>query len=101
MPAQQGRRLDEEMPETLVGEQSRQPGQHRSICRLERRSVDLASEDRHLMAQHQDFNGEIDIAASGEPDQLEDAAERPVEEREGHRSMLAAPSTGRQSPAHG
>ena len=42
-PAQQGCRLDEEMPETLVGEQSCQSGQHCSICRLQRWSVHLAS----------------------------------------------------------
>ena len=80
VPAQQGRRLDDEVPETRAGEHPCERGQHRSICRLERRSVDVASEDRHLVAQHHDFNGEIDIAAPGEPVQLEGAAERPVEE---------------------
>src|SRR5487761_726841 len=50
VPTQQGCRLDEEAPETLAGEQSCEPRQHRSIRRLQRRSVDLAPEDRHLVA---------------------------------------------------
>ena len=59
VPTQQSCRLDEEVPVTAAGEQSCQPGQHGSICRLERWPVDLASEDRHLMAQHDDFDGEV------------------------------------------
>src|SRR5579883_2120837 len=65
-------------------------GQHRSICRLERRSVDLASEDCHLAAQHDDLDGEIGVASANESDELEGAAERQVEEREGHCWMLDA-----------
>ena len=82
--AQKSCRLDEEVPETLAGEQSCQSGQHRSICWLERRAVHLASEDRHLVAQHDDFDGEVRISATDEADQLKYAAVRPVEEREGH-----------------
>ena len=51
------------------------------------------------MAEHDDLDGEIGIAATDEPDQLEDATERPVEEREGHRRMLAAGAFWRRSPA--
>ena len=84
VPAQQGCRLDEEAPERLAGEQSCQSGQHRSICRLKRWSVHLASEHRHLVAQDHDLDGEVRISATDEADQLQHAAERPVEEREGH-----------------
>ena len=42
------------------------------------------------MAQHDDLDREVRVLATGEPDQLEDATERPVQEREGHRRMLAA-----------
>jgi hypothetical protein len=51
--------------------------------------VDLASKDCHLVAQHDDLDGEIRVTASNESDELEDTAERPVEEREGHRWMLS------------
>lgn len=84
VPAQQGCWLDEEASETLAGEQSCQSGQHRSICRLERRAVHLASEDRHLMTQDHDLDREVRISATDEADQLKYAAERSVEEREGH-----------------
>jgi len=99
VPTQQGCRLDEEVPESPAGKQSCESRQHRSICRLQRRSVDLAPEDRHLVAQHDDLNGEIHVTATDEADQPQHLAERPVEEREGHRRMLAAPGTSRQSAA--
>ena len=76
MPAQQGRRLDEEVPETLAGEQSCEPRQHRSICRLQRRPVDLAPEDCHLVSEHDELDGEVRVTAIDESDEPEDAAER-------------------------
>jgi hypothetical protein len=79
VPAQQSLWLDEEVPKTLAREKSCQSDQDRSVGRLKRRS-DLASEDCHLVAQHHDLDGEVHVPATGEPDQLEDAAERPVEE---------------------
>ena len=53
--------------------------------------MDLASEDYHLVAQHHDLDGEVRVSAANELDELKGAAERPVEERQGHRSMLSAP----------
>ena len=100
LPTQQGCRLDEEVSESTTGEQSCQSGQHRSICWFQRRAVHLALEDRHLMTQDHDLDREVCISATDEADQLEDAPERPVEEREGHGRMLAAPGVSRQSPAH-
>jgi hypothetical protein len=38
---------------------------------------------------------------TGKSDELEEAGEGPVEERESHRRMLAAQGAKRQSPAHG
>jgi hypothetical protein len=63
--------------------------------------VDLTSEYCHLVAQRDDLDGEVGVRAKGEPDQLKDAVERPVELREGHRRMLAPSGERRQSPAHG
>jgi len=100
VPTQQGCWLDEEAPESPTGEQSREPRQHRSICWLQRRSVDLAPEDCQLVAQHDDFDGEIRATATDQSDDLKDTAERPVQERGGHRRMLAADGIRRQSPGH-
>jgi hypothetical protein len=91
VPAQQGFWSDEGASETPAREQSCQSRQHRPVRRLQRRSVDLASKDRHLVTQDHDLDGEIGVMAEDESDQLEDAPERPIEEREGHSRMLAAP----------
>ena len=68
--AQQSCRLDEELPETLAGEQSCERGQHRSVCVIECWSTHLASQDRHLVAQHDDFDGEARVSAREVADQL-------------------------------
>jgi catechol 2,3-dioxygenase-like lactoylglutathione lyase family enzyme len=90
VPAQQGGRLDEAPSLAKAREQSHQAGQHGPVGRLQRRTADLASEYRDLVAQHDDLDCEVAVLAAEEPDQLEDANERLVQEREGHRRMLAA-----------
>jgi hypothetical protein len=95
-PAQQSFWSDEEAPESTTREQSYESRQHRPVRRLERRSVDLASEECHLVAQHDDLDGEIGVASANESDELEGAAERQTEEREGHCWMLAALGSRRQ-----
>ncbi len=82
--------MDKGAPETLAGEQPCESGQDGPIRGLERRSMDLAPEDRYLVAEQDHLDGEVRVAATQEPDQLEETAERPVEEREGHRRMLVA-----------
>jgi hypothetical protein len=101
VPTKQSCRLDEEASESSAGEQPCEPRQHRSICRLQRRPVDLAPEDCHLVAQHDDLDGETRGTPTNESDELKEAAESPVYERESHRRMFAADGTKRQSPAHG
>lgn len=80
-----------------AGEQPCEPGQYRPIGRLECWSVDLASWHCHLVSQHDDLDGEIGVAAAQEPDQLQDAAERPVKNREDHRRMVIRFDAGCQS----
>jgi len=53
------------------------------------------------MAEHDDLDPEIRVRATEDPDQLKEAGERPVQERQGHRRMLAARYEHRQSPARG
>jgi len=97
VPAQRSFWSDEEAPESTTRELSCESRQHRPVRRLERRSVDLASEDCHLVAQHDDLDGEIGVTSANESDELEGAAERQVEVREGHCWMLAALGSRRQS----
>ena len=68
----------------------RSSGEQRPVGRLERRPVDLAPEDRHLVTEHDDFDRQVRVRPTGEPDQLKDATERPIQEREGHPMMVAA-----------
>jgi hypothetical protein len=58
------------LPDTLAGEQACQSRQHRSVCGIERWSMHLASQDRHLVAQHDDFDGEVRVSARDEAEQL-------------------------------
>jgi hypothetical protein len=53
------------------------------------------------VAKHDDLDSEVRVPATGKSDELEEAAEGPVEERESHRRMLAAQGAKRQSAAHG
>ena len=53
--------------------------------------MDLASEDRHLVAQRDDLHREVRISATDEADQLKHPTQRPVEEREGHGSGCLPP----------
>jgi hypothetical protein len=84
------RRLDEPAVLPAASKESPPAGEDSPVDRLPRWAVDLASEHRHLLAQHDDLDREVGLLTTGEPDQLEDATERPVEEREGHRRKLAA-----------
>jgi len=92
----------EEASESAAREQSCEPRQHRSICWLQRRSVDLTPEDCQLVAQHDDLDGEIRATATDQSDELQDTAERPVEKREDHspdaRRARSQPSKSSSQP---
>ena len=90
MPAQQGGRLDEQAVLPAASNESSQGGEDCPVGPLQRWAVDLASQHRHLMAQDDDLDRQVRVLATGDPDQLQDATERPVQERDGHRRMLAA-----------
>jgi len=47
-------------------------------------------QDCHLVSQHDDLDRKVRVRAADEPDQLKEAAEQLVEERESQRPMLVA-----------
>jgi hypothetical protein len=61
--------------------------------------VDLATEDGYLVAQHHHLDSQFGVCAKREPDQLQESMERPIEERDGHRGMLAPSGSWRQGPS--
>ncbi len=77
-PAQQSCQLDAAASQTPVGKETSHTGQHSPTCRFQGRSVDLVPQDRHLVAQHDNLDGEIGVTAADESHELEDATERPV-----------------------
>ncbi len=82
VPAEHGCQLDERAAKTVAGQQSCESRQHRPARRVQRRSID--------MAPHDDLDGDVGVTAEHESNQLEDAAERSGEEREGHCRKLDA-----------
>ena len=75
VPTEQRGRAHEEPLEMPAGEQLCQSGEQRPAGRLERRPVDLAPEDRHLVTEHDDFDRQVRVRPTGEPDQLKDATQ--------------------------
>jgi hypothetical protein len=59
--------LDIEAPETPTGEQPNQPGQHRSIGRLECRTADLPAEHSYLATEHDHLDDQV-LAVEPRPD---------------------------------
>ena len=45
--------------------------------RLEHGPVDLAAERGQLVAEHDDFDHEVGVAAKGEPEELQNSADAP------------------------
>ena len=95
-PAKQGVGLDIEAPETPTGEQPNQPGQHRSIGRLECRTADLPAEHGYLATEHDHLDDQVLAVEPREPDQPANAEQQEVEQPERHDAVLAALAFGHE-----
>ncbi len=91
VPAQQGVGLHEEATELGPGDEPCETGKERPVRRPQGRAGHLATEDRHLVAKHDDLNGEIGVVTSSETDQLERPDEGEIQERECHGSFWRPP----------
>jgi hypothetical protein len=78
MPAQKGLGLDEEPPPASAVKEPTQSGEQRSVRWSERRAGHLATQDGHLVAEHDDFDRQFFVGAPEEPKQLENPDERLV-----------------------
>ena len=66
------------------GDQPAEAGKERSIRRSQSRAGDLPAEDGHLMAEHDDLDGQIGVVGPLQAEDLLGPEEGEIEEREGH-----------------
>ena len=94
VPTQQGLGLDKESATSGTGEQSTQPSQQGTISWSKRRPVYLSTQDRHLVTEDDDLDGQIGGGAPLQAQQLEDPEEGEIKEGQGHhpQSWLKRPS---------
>jgi hypothetical protein len=80
MPAQESLRLDKEAPSASSRQKSAQSSEHCPILWLQGWTGHLAAQDPHLVAEHDDLDGQVLLPPTGETDQLEHPDESKVEE---------------------
>ena len=84
MPTKQSIGLNKEPTTLRSGEQAAEAGTKRPVRRAQRRSDDLSTEDRHLVSEHDDLDGQIGIVGPLPAEHLNRPEEGEVEKREGH-----------------
>ena len=72
-----------------------QPGEKRPVTGPQRRASHPTTQDRHLVAKHNDFDGQLVIVTPKEPGQLENPDERQVQKGQRH-SQVWSPSRYRR-----
>ena len=80
MPPEQGLGPDEEASPTLSPDEPAQPGEDRPVSWPECGACHLTAQDRDLVSEHDDFDGQFLSLVPAKSDQLEYANERLVEE---------------------
>ena len=66
------------------GDQPAEAGKERSIRGSQSRTGHLPSEDRHLVPEHDDLDGQIGVVGPLQAEDLDGPKEGEIEEREGH-----------------
>ncbi len=89
--------MDEETPPASARQEPTQPGEKRPVTGPQRRAVHLTAEHRHLMAKHDDFDGQLAIVTPKEPDQLENPDERRVQKGQRHNQVWSSSRYRRKS----
>jgi len=85
---EQCRGLHEEPTQLRSGDQPTEAGEERSIRRSQGRAAHLAAEDRHLVPEHDDLNGQIGLVRPLAAEDLNRPEEGEIKEREGHGPFL-------------
>jgi hypothetical protein len=63
MPAEQGLGLDEQLSETPTREAPAEPGEKCPVRGPESRAVHVTPEHRHLLTEHDYFNGKLTVVS--------------------------------------
>ena len=84
MPAQERLGSDEERWPASPREQATEAREQSPICVRELGSADLALEDRQLVTEDDKLDVLRPLRAQGQDNEIEEAAERPVEKGESH-----------------
>jgi len=101
MPTEQGIGLHEEPMELPSGDQPAEAGKECSIRGPQGRAVDLATEDRHLVTEHDDFDGQIGLVGSSPAEEFDGPEEGEIEKREGHGPCSRSHPLRRKSQLNG
>src|SRR5271165_7231688 len=97
MPAKQGLGLDEEPPQPAAIKESTEAGEERPVRRSQRRVGHLPAEHHHLMAEHDDLNGQFAALRATESEQLYESEERQIHEGQSHSPASTESSHPRKS----
>jgi hypothetical protein len=97
MPPEQRLGPDEESSPTLPPEEPAQPGEERSVSWPECGAGHLAAQDRDLVSEHDDLDGQFLSLVATNPEQLEDANEGDIEEGERNNPSWPIASSWRRS----
>ena len=101
MPTEQGIGLHEEPMELPSGDQPAEAGKECSIRGPQGRAVHLATEDRHLVTEHDDFDGQIGLVGSSPAEAFDGPEEGEIEKREGHGPCSRSHPLRRKSQLNG
>ena len=101
MPSQQGLGPDKEPPSASRRQEPAQSSEDGSVRGPQCRTRHLSSQDRNLVAKHDDFDGEVLLFTPREPNQLERTDESDVEERECHAPSSSSVSRQQKSRSMG
>ncbi len=94
MPAADRLRPNEQTPPTIARKHSAKRAQHDPVGQRQTRPSDLPTENRQLVAQHQDLHRLPVIRSTTQNQQLDDAPEYPVDDGDSHPPIVpAAPRT--------
>src|SRR5450759_1221934 len=93
MPSQQGLGLHEEPTPASLWHKPTQPSQDRPVRWPQSRTLDLTTQDRDLVSEHDDLDRQFVLFAPAKPEQLEYPNEGHIEEgqRHGQSSLALCP----------